>query len=115
VIGEKSIISGNCSNRVHIGKNVTHFGRIAHKFNNPTANWVDTEEPSLMIGDGSVIGAQALLIGDIRIGRSVYIAAGEVVRETIPDCCIVFKGKIYKHNDWKGSLSFDDFWKKCQG
>lgn len=114
VIGKNCIISGNCSNRVRIGDNVVHFGRISHKFNNPLASWVDTEEPSLTIGDGSVIGAQALLIGDIRIGKSVYIAAGEVVRESIPDCCIVYRGKIYRHDEWKGSLSTTDFWKGCK-
>lgn len=113
IIGKDCIISGNCSNRVRIGNNVVHFGRIAHKFNDPCANWADTEEPSITIGDGSVVGAQALLIGDITIGKSVYVAAGEVVRESVPDCCIVYKGRIYKHNEWKGSLASTGFWKEC--
>lgn len=111
LIGANSIIGGNCSNRVIIGNNVVHFGRIAHKFNVPRADWNDTEEPSLTIGDGSVIGAQALIIGDISIGKSVYIAAGEIVRNSIPDKCIVYKGKIYNHDEWKGSLASTDFWK----
>jgi len=114
VIGSNSIISGNCSNRVHIGNNVVHFGRIAHKFNDPHADWAETEEPSLKIGDNSVIGAQALLIGDITIGKSVYISAGEIVRKSIPDCSIVYDGKIYDHNEWTGSLAKSDFWMNCK-
>ena len=114
VIGNNSIISGNCSNRVHIGNNVVHFGRIAHKFNDPHANWANTEEPSLSIGDDSIIGAQALLVGDIRIGKAVYISAGEVVRKSVPDCCIVYEGKTYHHYEWKGSLAITDFWQNCK-
>ena len=113
VIGSNSTIGGNCSNRVHIGNSVVHFGRISHKFNDPHADWHDTEEPSLRIGDGSVIGAQALLVGDISIGKSVYIAAGEIVRKSIPDCCIVYKGRIYKHDEWKGNLASTKFWGEC--
>ena len=75
-IGQNCVIGGNCSNRVRIGNDVVHFGRITHKFNDPKADWHETEEPSLTIGDGSVIGAQALLVGDITIGNHVDVAAG---------------------------------------
>ena len=113
VIGKNCVIGGNCSNRVHVGNDVVHFGRITHKFNNPRANWNDIEEPSLKIGNGSVIGAQALLVGDITIGNYVYISAGEVVRTSVPDCCIVYKGKIYTQDEWKGSLASTTFWDNC--
>ncbi len=113
VIGDNCVIGGNCSNRVHIGNQVIHFGRITHRFNDPHADWHETNEPSLKIGDGSVIGAQALLVGDITIGNHVYIAAGEIVRESVPSCSIVYKGRIYKHDEWNGSLADTTFWKKC--
>jgi len=113
VIGENCVIGGNCSNRVQIGNDVVHFGRITHKFNNPKADWNETEEPSLKIGDGSVIGAQALLVGDITIGSNVYIAAGEIVRTSVPDCCIVYKGKVHTQDEWKGSLASTNFWDNC--
>ena len=113
VIGDNCVIGANCSNRVHIGNNVVHFGRITHKFNNPNADWSETEEPSLTIGNNSVIGAQALLVGDITIGNNVYIAAGETVRASIPDCCIVYKGRTYTKDEWKGSLAKTNFWEQC--
>lgn len=109
-IGNNCVIGGNCSNRVKIGNNVVHFGRITHTFNNPRADWHDAEEPSLSIGDGSIIGAEAILVGDIRIGKSVYIAAGEIVRHSVEDACIVYKGRTYSHSEWKGRLSATSFW-----
>jgi len=112
-IGQNCVIGGNCSNRVRIGNDVVHFGRITHKFNDPKADWHETEEPSLTIGDGSVIGAQALLVGDITIGNHVYVAAGETIRKSIPDCCIAYNNQIYSQEEWKGSLCNTDFWKDC--
>jgi UDP-3-O-[3-hydroxymyristoyl] glucosamine N-acyltransferase len=109
-IGSNCIIGGNCSNRVSIGNNVVHFGRIAHKFNQPHLSWTDSEEPSLLIDDDSVIGANALLIGNIKIGKKVYIAAGEIIRKSIPDYSIFYKGKLFRHKEWKGSLTIHGFW-----
>ena len=41
------------------------------------------------IGDGCLIGAGAVVIGDIRIGDNVKIGAGAVVSSDIPDRCTV--------------------------
>jgi serine/alanine racemase len=42
-----------------------------------------------VIGDGCLIGAGAVLIGDIKIGNHVKIGAGAVVTTDIPDGCTV--------------------------
>ncbi len=41
------------------------------------------------IGDGCLIGAGAVLVGDIRVGNCVKIGAGAVVSTDIPDGCTV--------------------------
>ena len=41
------------------------------------------------IGDGCLIGAGAVLVGDIRVGCRVKIGAGAVVSADVPDGCTV--------------------------
>jgi carbonic anhydrase/acetyltransferase-like protein (isoleucine patch superfamily) len=41
------------------------------------------------IGAGSWIGAGAIILPGARIGRNVVVAAGSVVRGTVPDRCVV--------------------------
>ena len=41
------------------------------------------------IGDNCLIGAGAVLVGDIRIGNNVCIGAGAVVSRDVPDGCTV--------------------------
>lgn len=41
------------------------------------------------IGDNVSIGANATIIGDIRIGNNVIIGAGSVVVKDVPDNCVV--------------------------
>lgn len=108
-IGSGCTIAGNCSDNVVIGNNVFHFGRIAHKFNSPKSNWDETTEPSPIIEDDVVIGANALIIGPIKIGRNSYVAAGEVVRDSVPENNILYKGNLYTKDEWKGSLKTNEF------
>ena len=42
-----------------------------------------------IIGDNVLIGANVVIIGDIKIGNNVVIGAGSVVLESIPDNCVV--------------------------
>lgn len=109
-IGDDCIIAGNVSNRVQIGNRVRHHGRLAHRYNRPNSGWHAIEEPSMSIGNDVVIGMDAILIGDITIGDHVYIAAGEIVRESIPPYSIFYKGEIRSADDWNGSLKDSDFW-----
>jgi len=41
------------------------------------------------IGSGSWLGAGAIVLPGANIGRNVVIAAGSVVRGTVPDHCVV--------------------------
>ena len=41
------------------------------------------------IGDGSWLGAGAIVLPGARIGRNVVVAAGSVVRGEVPDLCVV--------------------------
>jgi len=111
-IGKQCVIGGNCSNGVKIGNYVTHMGRIAHTYNSPHSEWAETEEPSPVIEDYAVIGANALIIGPVIIGRNSYVAAGEIVRKSIPPKCIVYCGKIYTHDEWKGGLKKHGYFDK---
>jgi Hexapeptide repeat of succinyl-transferase len=44
---------------------------------------------AVSIGSGSWLGAGAVVLPGARIGRNVVIAAGSVVRGTVPDHCVV--------------------------
>jgi acetyltransferase-like isoleucine patch superfamily enzyme len=46
-------------------------------------------EASVRIGSGSWLGANAVVLPGADLGRNVVVAAGAVVRGTVPDCCVV--------------------------
>ena len=56
-------------------------------YQNVTIGEVNRKAP--VIGDNCLIGAGAVLIGDIKIGSCVKIGAGAVVKTDIPDHCTV--------------------------
>ena len=56
-------------------------------YQNVTIGEVDRKAPR--IGDNCLIGAGAMVIGDIRVGDNVKIGAGAVVSFDIPDNCTV--------------------------
>lgn len=60
-----------------------HIGRGCRIYQNVTIGEVNGRAPR--IGDRCLIGAGAVLVGDIRIGNDVRIGAGAVVSEDIPD------------------------------
>lgn len=83
-IGRNCIIGGaNCVDRTIIGNNVRLFGRLVHR-QDKTGDWHETEEPSPRIEDDVLIGANAIIVGGITIGKGSIIAAGEVVTKDIP-------------------------------
>jgi UDP-3-O-[3-hydroxymyristoyl] glucosamine N-acyltransferase len=111
-IGARCRISGNCPDRTIIEDDVTHFGRLHHDYSAPQEEWDQNEEPSAHIGRRSVIGAGAILVGGIRIGQDCYIAAGEIVRNSVPDRCVVYKGKVISGADWRGRLASTGFFER---
>lgn len=44
---------------------------------------------SVAIGEGAYIGANAVILHSVRIGRRAVVAAGAVVRENVPDYTVV--------------------------
>lgn len=56
-------------------------------YQNVTIGEVNGKAPT--IGDNCLIGAGAVVIGDIRVGNNVKIGAGAVVNKDVPDGCTV--------------------------
>ncbi len=76
-IGHDSCIGGNVPDRTIIGNNVKHFGRLVHI---PRGGpWDDTEDPSPVIEDDVFIGANAIVIGGVKIGKKAIIGANALV------------------------------------
>ena len=112
-IGISSKISGFVSSRVIIGNHVTSMGTLVHKYSRPYDTWNSIEEPSPCIEDLVVIGMGAVIIGGITVGKNSYIAAGARVSVNVPPNSIVINTNIIiPKNNWKGSLSNEDWWLK---
>lgn len=94
-IGKNCIIGGNCVDRTIMGNNVRHFGRLVHQQRERDTNWTSTEEPSPTIEDGVLIGANAIIVGGIKIGKDSVIGAGEVVTKDIPP------NSFFRHGECK--------------
>lgn len=103
-IGEGCRIAGNCPDRTIIGHHVTHMGRINHSYNYPFDDWDTTIEVAATIEDNVVIGANALLIGNIRIGANTFIAPGEIIRKDIPPNSFCFNSRVETMPDWSTKL-----------
>ena len=56
-------------------------------YQNVTVGEVDGQAP--VIGNGCLIGAGAVLVGGIQVGRNVRIGAGAVICTDVPDNCTV--------------------------
>ncbi len=99
-IGQDCRIAGNCPDRTKIGDQVTHMGRINHSYYYAFEDWDAPEEIAATIEDRVVIGANALLIGNIRIGRNTFIAPGEVIRKDIPQDSFCYNSRVERIPDW---------------
>ena len=42
----------------------------------------------MTIGDGSYIGINAVIVGNVRIGKHCVIGANSVVTKDVPDYCV---------------------------
>lgn len=63
------------------------IGKNCCIYQNVTIGEVNRKAP--VIGNNCLIGAGAIIIGDIKIGNNVKIGAGAVVTSNIPDNCTV--------------------------
>lgn len=72
------------------GVYISRFAQIGKNcwiYQNVTIGEVDGKAP--VIGDDCLIGANAVLVGGIRVGNHVKIGAGAVVAADVPDNCTV--------------------------
>lgn len=84
---------------------ISRYARIGEEcwiYQNVTIGEVHGKAP--LIGDHCLIGAGAILVGDITIGSHAKIAAGAVVRQNIPDGATVLPGscQIIFHDSQSG-------------
>lgn len=69
---------------------ISRYARIGENcriYQNVTIGEVNKKAP--VIGDNCLIGAGAVIVGNIRIGNNVCIGAGAVVGKDVPDNCTV--------------------------
>lgn len=90
-IGRDAVIQGrpvlpHGLHGIYISRYAT-IGSGCRIYQNVTIGEVGRKAPQ--IGDHCLIGAGAILVGDIRIGNDVKIGAGAVVHTDIPDFCTV--------------------------
>lgn len=90
-IGPDTVIKSNPSlpHGLH-GIFISRYAEIGENcciYQNVTIGEVDRKAP--IIGDNCLIGAGAVVIGDIKIGNNVKIGAGAVVNSNVPDGCTI--------------------------
>ena len=59
----------------------------------------------MSIGDGSYIGINAVIVGNVKIGKHCVIGANSIVTRDIPDYCVAVGSpakiiKKYEKNGW---------------
>lgn len=104
LVGNDCIIGGNVPERCILGNRVTFMGEVAHSHYNPTLDWDTTDEPSPTIGEGSIIGVNAIIVGGISIGKNCYVSTGEIIRTDLEDNMVFIKGKAIHISHFKGLI-----------
>ena len=94
-IGERSRIS--IANSLEIGKKVLLSPNIYitdcdHEYRNPYIPVMDQgivqRGQRVSIGDGSYIGINSVIVGNVKIGKHCVIGANSVVTKDVPDYCV---------------------------
>lgn len=106
-IGPDTVIKGGLilPHGLH-GVFISRYARIGENcriYQNVTIGEVNRKAP--VIGDNCLIGAGAVIIGDIRIGNDVKIGAGAVVNTDIPDQCTAVSPAVRKIPEIQHALS----------
>jgi serine O-acetyltransferase len=71
-----------------IGTNVSFAGGVTCAARYPDAEMTTQEFPTIC--DNAVIGAHAVLVGPVRIGRNAMVGSNSVVLSDVPDNAVVF-------------------------
>jgi len=111
-ISDNCVIGGFIGERTNIGSHCRIFGRIVHLQSNPLLEWDsdEAEEKAPAICDYAFVGFGAVVAGNIKIGRKVYVCAGALVTKDVPDEHVVFgKNEVLHFSKWKGRLASSPF------
>lgn len=97
IVGKNSFINYNVffdlgadiviGSNVNIAMNVK-FINSTHSIGNKYKRAGEKKEKNIMVGDGTWIGADSLIMPGVKIGRGVIIGAGSLVLEDCQDNCI---------------------------
>lgn len=96
VIGRRATISA--ANKIIIGKNVLLGPNVLisdhnHQYRNieiPIKDqWIDSESNTVYIGEGTWIGTNSVIVGNVSVGKNCVIGANSVVNRSFPDYCII--------------------------
>lgn len=104
VIGRACIVGGDVSDRTVLEDYVTYFGDVAHDYRRPgdLADWDGKPTPSPTIRSRSIVGQNAVIVGDREIGAQSYIAAGEVVKVDVPSGMLLQGGRMVEISKLRG-------------
>lgn len=106
-IGDNCVIGGRICERVVVGNGSRVFGDLIHRQLDPTKPWDAPEsmENSPILEDDVFIGWGATVVGDIKIGRGVYVCAGATVTRSVdPGQIVRGTNEIISPDKWPGQL-----------
>jgi acetyltransferase-like isoleucine patch superfamily enzyme len=83
-VGDDARIGGFICDAAQIGERATVMGALVHEYASPHMDWWSPAEGAPTIEDEAVIGYNATVVGDVRVGRGAYVAAGAVVTRNVP-------------------------------
>lgn len=83
-IGEQARVAGFVCDGASIGSRSTVMGQLVHEYTSPHVDWWAVDEAPPAIGDDTVVGYGAVVIGGVRVGPRSYVAAGAVVTRDVP-------------------------------
>lgn len=110
-IGQMSTIS--CFNRIIIGDGVltgphVFIGDNNHDYRNPNIHIYRQgvyamPEDEIIIGDGTWLGTNVVVVGNVKIGKQCVIGANSVVNRDIPDYCVAvgMPCKVVRRYNWE--------------
>lgn len=116
-IGERCRIS--IANSLKIGEKVllspnVYITDCDHEYRNIDIPVIDQgitqKEQRVSIGEGSYIGINAVIVGNVKIGRHCVVGANSIVTRDIPDYCVAVgsPAKIIKKYDKNGWSRFEE-------
>jgi serine acetyltransferase len=116
VIGDRCVIGARCGiiahHRIDIGDDVwmgedvfvTDANHGYEDLDEPIGRQLADAEP-VSIGDQSWLGHGAVVLAGVHLGRHVVVAAGSVVKDDVPDHCVVagVPARVVRRLDQTGS------------